>query len=186
MEPTDHYQHFSVPYNVLVNDPNSSVVEGDIITLASERHSRRVYHTVAEIVAPFGKPLEERPSLLTQAERDQLHDEKRARKEARRLGKEVLKPLRTTAEEIVARRPQAQSKTPTGPITRFMGPKISDAEWEGLSDEERQAIKRETYQQKLERRATRESVERSVEEGLQRPGLSTTEMKAGSLSATRR
>lgn len=87
-----------------MNDPNSSVIEGDIVTLAPERHSKHVAHTIAEIVAPFGKPLDERPPLLTQAEREQLHADARARKLARKAGQEVPEDLKTTVETIIARR----------------------------------------------------------------------------------
>jgi len=98
-----------VQYNVLVNDPNTSAVEGDIITLAPETHSRHVHHTIAEIVAPFGKPLDERPALLTQAEREAIHAEARARKLARRAGKESPSTPITTAAQMVARRPVTAS-----------------------------------------------------------------------------
>ena len=80
----DHLQSFYKPQLFLVNDPNTSVIEGDIITLAPERHSKHVMYTVSQIVAPFGKSVEERPPLLTQQEREDIHAEKRARKLERR------------------------------------------------------------------------------------------------------
>lgn len=98
-------------------------------------------------MAPFGKPLAERPPLLTQAERDQLHAESRARKLARRAGQEVPSTLWTTVEEIIARRPKepGMSKEEWRALSEeerqaFRYPKFRKGEWKSLSEEERQAI----------------------------------------------
>jgi len=82
-------QNYTVYYNLLVNDPNSSVREGDIITMTPERHSKHVMHTVSAIVAPYGIPLTERPRLLTQEERETVYLEKRLRKMERRRARET-------------------------------------------------------------------------------------------------
>lgn len=74
---------------MLVNDPNDSVREGDIITMTPERHSKHVLHTVSAILAPFGIPLSERPPLLTQEEREQVYLQKRLRKLERRHQREL-------------------------------------------------------------------------------------------------
>jgi len=119
---------------VLVNDPNTSAVEGDIVTLALERHSRHVHHTIAEIVAPFGKPLDERPALLTQAEREKIHAEARARKLARRAGKEVPSAPKTTAAQMVARRSRTSSASPPGTINSLLGMEQGGAVSKSQSD----------------------------------------------------
>lgn len=41
-------------------------------------------HAIDSIVVPFGKPLDERPPILTQAERSGIFQDAKARKEARR------------------------------------------------------------------------------------------------------
>ncbi|KAI9655048.1 MAG: hypothetical protein M1831_005008 [Alyxoria varia] len=77
-------KYYYKPQNVLVNDPNNSLIEGDIVALARERHSRRVFHTVKSVIAPFSKPLDERPPILTEEQREQIQDEKRRQKVERR------------------------------------------------------------------------------------------------------
>ena len=53
------------------------MVEGDVISLAPERHSKRVRHVVDTVLAPFGKPLSERPPILTEEERKMAQYDKR-------------------------------------------------------------------------------------------------------------
>lgn len=80
-------QYFRVPYNILVHDENGSIVEGDVVTLRPERYSRRVFHHVNSIVAPFEKPVDQRPPLYTReeylADRAKEKEEKLERKEER-------------------------------------------------------------------------------------------------------
>lgn len=46
--------------------------------------SRHISHVVVEILAPWGPAIDERPAVLTEAERLKLRQEKRQRKEERR------------------------------------------------------------------------------------------------------
>lgn len=51
--------------------------------------SRHISHVVVEILAPWGPAIEERPAVLTEAERLKLREEKRQKKvERRRLRRE--------------------------------------------------------------------------------------------------
>ncbi|KAI9735868.1 MAG: hypothetical protein M1834_001333 [Cirrosporium novae-zelandiae] len=69
----------------LVHDPNNSLIEGDVIRIiGGHRVAKHVKHVVTEIVVPFGKPIEERPPVLSLEELKQIADEKR---EARRIRK---------------------------------------------------------------------------------------------------
>lgn len=72
-----------------MHDANDSVVEGDVITLRPEQHARHVHHTIEAIIAPFGKPLDERPPLVTAEEREALVREYKARKAERRQAREL-------------------------------------------------------------------------------------------------
>jgi len=69
-----------------VNDPTSAVLAGDIITMTPERHSKRVMHTVSAILVPWGKPLDERPPLLSEEKRVEIREIKRAEKTERKAG----------------------------------------------------------------------------------------------------
>lgn len=55
------------------------------MTLRVERHSRRVFHAADQILAPFGKPVDERPPLISKADQDKIFNAQRAAKEARKL-----------------------------------------------------------------------------------------------------
>jgi len=59
---------------------------GDIITMTPERHSKRVMHTVSAILVPFGKPLDERPPLLSEEKRVEIREMKRAEKTEMKAG----------------------------------------------------------------------------------------------------
>jgi hypothetical protein len=99
-----------VYYNVLVNDPNSSVREGDIITMTPERHSKHVMHTVSRIVAPYGIPISQRPPLATPEERESAYLEKRARKLERRHEKEANGGVATEGADTVLQGKEASLK----------------------------------------------------------------------------
>ncbi|KAK4956097.1 hypothetical protein LTR28_005968 [Elasticomyces elasticus] len=81
---------FSTPTNYLVHDPNSSTNEGDIVSLTSLRTSKHVHYVISAIIAPFGKPVEERPPVPTAEEREKAYRVKRTKKFQR-------KKLRTLA-----------------------------------------------------------------------------------------
>ncbi|KAI9758545.1 MAG: hypothetical protein M4579_003037 [Chaenotheca gracillima] len=78
-------KHFNRPVNHLVHDPASSLLAGDIITFCpGYRTSKHVHHVVTSILAPFEKPIEERPPVWTDEQRDVFRTEKRAAKLLRR------------------------------------------------------------------------------------------------------
>ncbi|KAL9054207.1 MAG: hypothetical protein Q9162_004315 [Coniocarpon cinnabarinum] len=89
---------FYRPKQFLVHDPNSSLLEGDVITTAPERHSKWVKQTVAAIVAPFGKPIDERPPLYTAQQRAEIADTKRKAKVQRRASRGVASAIREARE----------------------------------------------------------------------------------------
>ncbi|KAL4972539.1 hypothetical protein BDW66DRAFT_143999 [Aspergillus desertorum] len=69
----------------MVSDPRNSLREGDVIEFSSGYpKSRRVHHVVERIIAPFGEAIEDRPAVLSRAERDAIRLEKRVAKAARR------------------------------------------------------------------------------------------------------
>lgn len=78
----------------LVSDPRNSLREGDVIEFSSGApKSRHVHHVVDRIVTPFAVPIEDRPPVMTRAERQEERErrwaEKYLRKESRRLGEEI-------------------------------------------------------------------------------------------------
>lgn len=76
--------------NVLVADPNNSLREGDVIVFSNGwRKSKHVSHVVDKIVTPFGTPIEDRPPVMTRAEREALRDEKAMAKRQRKGRPEV-------------------------------------------------------------------------------------------------
>lgn len=84
----------------LVHDPNDSLREGDVIEIVSGwRTSKRKRFVVNRIIAPFGPPIDERPPVPTQEEREAAHTEKRAQKVARK----TLREDRAKMERKVAK-----------------------------------------------------------------------------------
>ncbi|OBT90009.1 hypothetical protein VE02_01591 [Pseudogymnoascus sp. 03VT05] len=76
-------KYFNYPQKVLVHDPRSSLRAGDVIEISSGwRVSKDVRHVVNRIIAPFGEPIEARPSVMTEVER---LEERRLKKEAKAL-----------------------------------------------------------------------------------------------------
>lgn len=62
--------------------------QGDIISIAPGwRVSKNVHHVVESIIAPFGEPAEARPPIPTQEERLAEREEKRRRKDERRMSR---------------------------------------------------------------------------------------------------
>ncbi|EUC42560.1 hypothetical protein COCMIDRAFT_7890 [Bipolaris oryzae ATCC 44560] len=77
-------KHFPAPRNYLVRDPNNSLVEGDVVRIASgHRTSTAIHHVVTSIVAPFGEPVENRPPVLTEAQLDEQRIKDRLLKDVR-------------------------------------------------------------------------------------------------------
>ncbi|KFY10898.1 hypothetical protein V492_04785 [Pseudogymnoascus sp. VKM F-4246] len=78
-------QYFNYPKTYLVHDPRSSLRAGDIIEISPGwRVSKHVRHVVSRIIAPFGEPIEARPSVMTEVER---LEERRLKREAKDLRK---------------------------------------------------------------------------------------------------
>ncbi|CAK4034756.1 nucleic acid-binding [Lecanosticta acicola] len=78
--------------NHLVHDPNSSLVQGDVVELHRLRVAKTVGHVVASIVSPFGAPVEARPPIPTP-------DERLAAYKAKRFDKQKRRELRVKAAE---------------------------------------------------------------------------------------
>ncbi|RFU27894.1 hypothetical protein B7463_g8443, partial [Scytalidium lignicola] len=79
-------KHFNGAKHLLVHDPRSSLREGDIVSIAPGwRVSKNVHHVVESIIAPFGEPIEARPPVPTEEERVAEREEKKRRKDERRL-----------------------------------------------------------------------------------------------------
>ncbi|KAI1656127.1 nucleic acid-binding protein [Daldinia decipiens] len=90
---------FKEPRFKLVHDPANSVRQGDVIAIQpSWRVSKHVRHVVKHIIAPYGPPIEDRPSVPTLEERVAKRADKRAAKlERRALRRE--EQAREAAEE---------------------------------------------------------------------------------------
>ncbi|KAF3763735.1 nucleic acid-binding protein, partial [Cryphonectria parasitica EP155] len=74
-------KYFKKPESHLVHDPNNSVRTGDVVEIVSGwRSSKRKRFVVNRIIAPFGPPVEERPPVPTQQEREAAHAVKRGKK----------------------------------------------------------------------------------------------------------
>lgn len=99
---------FPQPQKLLVHDPRESLVAGDVIRLAPGwRVSKRVRHVVTEIVAPFGKRVEDRPAIMTEMERLKEREED---KEGRRRRKEEKAMEKQSGDLKVAERTLAGGK----------------------------------------------------------------------------
>ncbi|GAB7360907.1 hypothetical protein MBLNU230_g0893t1 [Neophaeotheca triangularis] len=77
-------KYFADHKDYLVHDPNESLVEGDTVELHRLKVSSAVDYIVAGIVAPFGKPVDQRPPLQTPDERLEAYKAKRFAKLERR------------------------------------------------------------------------------------------------------
>lgn len=65
-------------------DPNNSLVEGDVVRIASGwRTSKSIRHVVTSIIAPFGEPVENRPPVPTEQERMDQRIRQRLMKDVR-------------------------------------------------------------------------------------------------------
>ncbi|PSN64500.1 nucleic acid-binding protein [Corynespora cassiicola Philippines] len=100
-------KHFPSETTYLVADPNNSLVEGDVVRIASGwRTSKSIRHVVTSIVAPFGKPVEERPPVPTEEERmenkikERLLKDVRSAAKGRIASKDRLKEARRQGYEL--------------------------------------------------------------------------------------
>ncbi|KAF2195530.1 nucleic acid-binding protein [Zopfia rhizophila CBS 207.26] len=88
-------KYFPSSKTYLVSDPNSSLVEGDVIRIASGwRTSKSIRHVVTAVIAPFGPPIQDRPPIPTEEER-------MAQKIQQRLEKDVRAALRGRRTSIL-------------------------------------------------------------------------------------
>ncbi|KAF2272128.1 nucleic acid-binding protein [Westerdykella ornata] len=77
-------KYFPSPRTYMVADPNSSLVEGDVVRITSgHRFSKQIHHVVTSIIAPFGTPVDQRPPVLTQEQLMQKRLEARLEKDVR-------------------------------------------------------------------------------------------------------
>ncbi|KAH9864599.1 hypothetical protein J1614_010534 [Plenodomus biglobosus] len=77
-------KHFPSHSTYLVGDPNNSLVEGDVVRIASgHRTSTAVRHVVTSIVAPFGEPVENRPPVLSEEQLEEARVRDRLLKDVR-------------------------------------------------------------------------------------------------------
>ncbi|KAJ4303325.1 hypothetical protein N0V90_002218 [Kalmusia sp. IMI 367209] len=99
-------KHFPSEQTYLVADPNDSLVEGDVVRIASGwRTSKNIRHVVTSIVAPFGEPVEKRPPILTEEERMNIRIRERLLKDVRSAAKGRQTSLQRLA---LARRQQIE------------------------------------------------------------------------------
>ncbi|KAJ8061466.1 hypothetical protein OCU04_009283 [Sclerotinia nivalis] len=76
---------FNATEHLLVHDPNSSLNTGDVISISPGwRTSKTVRHVVSSIIAPFGKPISERPPIPTAEERIAEREHKLMAKDIRK------------------------------------------------------------------------------------------------------
>ncbi|KUJ14804.1 nucleic acid-binding protein [Mollisia scopiformis] len=92
-------KHFNRSSHLLVHDPASSLRIGDIISISPGwRASKNVHHVVNSILAPFGEPIEARPKVPSEEERLAMREEKRARKDERRMVARMGEPVEKEGE----------------------------------------------------------------------------------------
>ncbi|RDW63974.1 hypothetical protein BP5796_10476 [Coleophoma crateriformis] len=92
-------KNYNLASHLLVHDPNSSLRQGDVISITPGwRVSKHVHHVVDSIIAPYGVPIEERPRVPSEAERIAEREEKMRAKVERR--KEAASRAEEGASEI--------------------------------------------------------------------------------------
>lgn len=97
-------KYFADHQDFLVHDENGSLVEGDTVELHRLKVSSKVDYVVAGIVAPFGKPADQRPALQTPDERLEVYKGKRfAKLERRKLRLKAAKGDGEAIGELRAR-----------------------------------------------------------------------------------
>ncbi|KAF7546903.1 hypothetical protein G7046_g9168 [Stylonectria norvegica] len=79
---------FADPKHYLVHDPNASLRTGDVVSIVpgwpTSQHKR---HVIKHIIAPYGVPIEQRPSVPTLEERIADREAKKAAKDERRAAR---------------------------------------------------------------------------------------------------
>ncbi|CAN8104995.1 unnamed protein product [Discula destructiva] len=98
-------KYFKKPEKHLVHDPNNSLRTGDVVEILSGwRTSKSKRFIVNRIIAPFGPPINERPSVPTPEERElELALQTKAKKER--------KFLRVQTERVTKKLEQAEKVT---------------------------------------------------------------------------
>ena len=110
-------------------DPNNSLVEGDIVRIASGwRTSKHIRHVVTAIVAPFGAPVEDRPPVLTEEQRMET-----------RIRERLLKDVRAASKGRIASAQRLKLARKTG----YTIPSLEDAMANVRLAEEQDQIRRE-------------------------------------------
>ena len=108
-------KHFVTHKNLLVSDPTDATRTGDVVRIADEGQvSRRIHHVITEIVAPWGPPVDERPAVLSQEQRQAEKEDKHQRKlERRKASRRSEQGNTIAAEEVKATtsRPVAMAAT---------------------------------------------------------------------------
>jgi small subunit ribosomal protein S17 len=110
-------QYYATPYNVLVSDPTDAAREGDVVSIqAGYRASKHVHHVIADIVAPMGPPLSQRPHLMTEAERIAALIAKREARDKQQAAKGRLVAVRRVKEsreieKVLSEQQSAKSKS---------------------------------------------------------------------------
>ncbi|KAK5653582.1 hypothetical protein OQA88_8844 [Cercophora sp. LCS_1] len=100
-------KYFNAPKTYLVHDPRDSLRAGDVVSIMPGwRASKHKRHIVTQIIKPYGTPIDERPPIPTEAERNaELEEEMRVKSERRALKKQ-MKSIETSlsiAEKTAAR-----------------------------------------------------------------------------------
>ncbi|KAK2747815.1 ribosomal protein s17 [Colletotrichum kahawae] len=76
---------FTKPKQYLVHDPNTSLRQGDIVSIVPGwRTTPQKRHVVKSIIAPHGTPIEDRPSIPTIEELLAARTQRKEAKDARR------------------------------------------------------------------------------------------------------
>lgn len=84
-----------------MHDPNKSLIVGDVIQLHRLKVSKQIEHVVGAIVAPFGKPIDQRPPVPTPDERLASYMEHRLAKLKRReLRREAARGSKPAIEKL--------------------------------------------------------------------------------------
>lgn len=96
-----------MPHYHLVHDPNNSVRQGDVISIAAGwRASKDVRHIVRHIVAPYGPPIDERPPVPSEQD---LYERYAAQREAK-LARRAVRDEERAAVQAAERAEKAEKR----------------------------------------------------------------------------
>ncbi|KAI0893211.1 nucleic acid-binding protein [Annulohypoxylon nitens] len=96
-------KYFKAPHFKLVHDPRNSLRTGDIVAITPTwRISQHVRHVVKHIIAPYGEPIDERPSIPTLDEMVAEASTKRAAKDERRAFTKQIQAATRKTEILTA------------------------------------------------------------------------------------